>query len=158
MKFPVLNLGRSGDTAQTMNERFETDVLPFKPQFLIILGGTNSLRGGVSAEDVISDLNEIKNKCTANNIRPIFLTLPPINPNAIRRAFDEDTAENWREEFDKVNAWIKKQQYYIDIAPYLSDKNNELPTIYGIDGLHPDVEGKKLMAQIINRKWPRVTK
>nr|WP_255711076.1 GDSL-type esterase/lipase family protein [Pelosinus baikalensis] len=56
LDFPSVNLGKSGDTSQTMVERFEQDVLPFHPQYLIILAGTNSLRGGVTAENVIADL------------------------------------------------------------------------------------------------------
>lgn len=158
LSFPTVNLGKSGDTSESMVERFERDVLPFHPKFLIILGGTNSLRGGTPAAQVVKDLAAIRDKCLANDIRPIFLTLPPINPAAISRAFNEETVENWRDEFDLVNTFIRQQRYYIDLDPYFSDTNRELPDHYAIDGLHPDMDGKKLMAQIINANWSRVTR
>lgn len=158
LSFPVVNLGRSGDTSETMLERFERDVLPFKPRYLIIMGGTNSLRGGTPASSVISDLAALRNKCLANGIRPIFLTLPPINPTFIARAFQEATTPNWQVEFAAVNNFIRKQRYHIDLEPHFVDEEGLLPEHYAIDGLHLDIEGKKLMAQIINANWGRVTK
>lgn len=158
LHFSAVNLGKSGDTSETMVERFDNDVLPYHPKFLIILGGTNSLRGGTPASDVIKDLTAIREKCFINGIRPIFLTLPPINPVAIDKAFNEGTVPNWREQFDLVNNFIRQQRYYIDLDPFFCDANRELPDHYAIDGLHPDIEGKKLMAQIINANWTRVTR
>lgn len=156
--FTAVNLGKSGDTSETMVERFDNDVLPFHPRYLIILGGTNSLRGGTPATQVIKDLTSIRDKCILHGIRPIFLTLPPINPAAIDRAFNEGTVPNWREQFDLVNNFIRQQRYYIELDPYFCDANRELPDHYAIDGLHPDIEGKKLIAQIVNSNWWRVTR
>lgn len=158
LSFPVVNLGKSGDTSETMAERFDHDVLPYKPRFLLIMGGTNSLRGGTPAADVIHDLTVIRDKCLANGIRPIFMTLPPINPVAIDRVFQEETMPTWQEEFAAVNQFIRQQRYFIDLNPYFTNIDGELPDYYAIDGLHPDIEGKKLMAQIINAHWSRVTR
>lgn len=149
LPFPVKNLGRSGDTAGMLADRFDSDVLPFKPQYLFILGGSNSIRGGASAEDVIASLTAIKQKCEANGIVPIFLTLPPVNPDRIQRVFNQPTAENWQEELLKVNAFLKTQPYVIDIYPALADENGILPVKYAQDGLHPDISGKKIMARQI---------
>ena len=156
--FPTVNLGKSGDTAATMLARFEQDVLPYKPKYLIILGGTNSLRGGIPATQVISELAAIRDKCLLHGIRPIFLTLPPINPETIALIFQEETVPGWREEFDAVNSFIRQQQYCIDIEPYFTDSSRKLPGHLSIDGLHPDIDGKKLMAQIINAHWSRVVR
>ena len=158
LQFPVVNLGRSGDTAATMADRFEEDVLPVKPRFLLIFGGTNSLRGGTPAADVIRDLQEISARCIANGIRPIFLTLPPINPAAIERVFQEKTIPNWQEEFAAVNRFIKQQRYHIDVEPHFQTTNGILSDYYAVDGLHIDIEGKKLIAQVINANWGRVTR
>lgn len=149
LPFPVKNLGRSGDTAAMLAERFETDVLPFKPQNLFILGGTNSIRGGASAEEVIASLNEIKRKCQANGIVPIFMTLPPVNPERIQQVFNQPTAENWQEELAKVNDFLRTQRYVIDLYPALADDSGLLPVGYAQDGLHPDISGKKIMARSI---------
>jgi len=158
LSFPTLNLGKSGDTSETMLARFDQDVLPCHPKFLIIMGGSNSLRGGTSAAQVIGELTAMRDKCIANGIRPIFLTLPPINPISIHHAFDEDTIPDWQDSFSSVNSFIRKQPYFIDLEPYFMDENHELPLHYATDGLHLDIEGKKLMALIINANWARVTR
>ena len=155
LDFDTINLGESGDTSEMTKERFEKDVLPFHLKYLIIMTGSNSLRGWTSADDVISDLAAIKEKCLDHGIQPIFLTLPPINPANIKKAFDEPTAENWQERFQKVNAWIR-QQPHIDLAAKIPE-DRELPTALGIDGIHLNSTGKQLMAQAINEQWASVT-
>lgn len=147
LPFTVKNLGRSGDTAAALAERFEDDVLPFQPKYLLILGGSNSIRGGTSAEEVIASLNAIKLKCQVNGITPIFLTLPPVNPDRIQRVFNQPTAENWQDELAKVNDFIRTQKYVVDIYPVLADENGLLPVKYSQDGLHPDISGKRVMAR-----------
>lgn len=150
LPFPVKNLGKSGDTVEALVERFESDVLPFQPKYLIILGGSNSIRGGVPAEDVIASLETIREKCEANGIMPIFLTLPPMNPERIQRVFNQQTAENWQEELMKVNAFLKTQPNVIDIYASLADNKGLLPVTYAEDGLHPDISGKKVIARCVN--------
>ena len=47
LKFDSINLAQSGDTSGATLARFDDDVLPFHPHYLIIMTGTNSLRAGV---------------------------------------------------------------------------------------------------------------
>lgn len=150
LPFPVKNLGKSGDTIEMMVNRFDSDVLPFAPKYMFVLGGSNSIRGGVSGESVIASLQTIKDKCEANGITPIFLTLPPINPERIKRVFNEPTADNWRSEMEKVNNFIRNQPNAIETYALLANERGELPVEYGQDGLHPDISGKRIMAQSIN--------
>lgn len=157
LSFPTMNLGQSADTTENMLNRFDEDVLPFQPQYLLILGGTDSLRASVPADQVITELSAMRDKCLLHGIRPIFLTIPPINPEAIKHAFDQNTVPNWQEKFAAANAFIREQPYYIDIEPDFLDANHNLPLSYSVEGMHPNIAGKKLMAQIINANWARVT-
>ncbi|WP_462332248.1 SGNH/GDSL hydrolase family protein [Schwartzia sp. (in: firmicutes)] len=151
LDFPALNLGRSGDTAHATMLRFEDDVLPFHPKNLLILTGSNDLRSDLSAQSIIADLDIIRVKCEANGIRPIFLTLMPIHPMNIYTAFRTPSDPNWYAKMKKINEFIRKQEYHIDLEPYFYDKNHlQLETSLSIDGLHPDIRGKMLMAEIIN--------
>lgn len=150
LPYEVQNLGKSGDTAAMLEQRFDQDVLPFKPKYLLILGGSNSIRGGTSANSVIESLSAIKQKCLENNIRPIFLTLPPINPERILRVFNEETAANWQTELAKVNTFIKSQPDYVDIYPALVDDQGLLPVKYAQDGLHPDISAKKIIGRKVS--------
>jgi lysophospholipase L1-like esterase len=157
LDFPTVNLGKSGDTSQTMVERFERDVLPFRPQYLLILAGTNSLRGGIPAQSVIADLKELKTKCLANDIRPVFLTLPPINPDNIKKVFDEATAPDWQEQMRLVNDFIRTQEH-IDVAWDMEAPGGLLPTGLAVDGLHLDIPGKWKIAAAINANWARIAR
>ena len=156
LDFPVVNLSNSGDTSDTAVDRFDEDVLPFHPRYLIILEGSNSIRGGTSAESVISDLKAIKAKCEKNNIVPIFMTLPPINPASIEKVFNEPTADDWREEMDTVNQYIRTQTINIDLASRMNYPDGVLPARLALDGLHPDINIKKKMAAIINAELPKI--
>ena len=157
LEFPTINLGKSGDTSETMVERFDQDVLPFQPRFLIILAGTNSLRGGVPADNVIADLKVLKEKCLANDIRPVFLTIPPINPDNIQKVFKEPTTPNWQQQIRLVNEFIRTQ-VHIDIARDMEYTSGILPTELAVDGLHIDIEGKKRIASVVNINWARIAK
>ena len=148
LDFPVINLSHSGDTSSTMVERFDSDVLPFHPKYLLIMCGTNSLRAGVPAESVIADIQTIQQKCYDNNITPILLTLATINPHNIKKVFDEDTSDDWLENLNAVNRYIRTQPH-IDTAATLNSPGI-LPTHYAMDGLHGDIPAKKLYAKAIN--------
>ena len=152
LDFPAINIGRSGDTSTTSLERFDRDVLPIKPVNLIILTGSNSLRSpAISAETVIEDLEGIYLKCIQNDIRPILLTLPPVNPTNIMLAFHTPTDPNWYIKMQQINKYIKTKPYYIDLEPYFYDSSHTImdPSLAN-DGLHPDIVGKKIMAEVIN--------
>lgn len=151
LDFPAANLGRSGDTAVDSLLRFDDDVLPYHPRNLLILTGSNDLRADTSAESIIEALNGIGEKCRQNDIRPIFLTLMPIHPANITQAFQTETDENWPKKLQAINDFIRQQDHYIDLEPYFYDASGTLlnPDL-SIDGLHPDIRGKMLMAEIIN--------
>lgn len=154
LDFPSINLSQSGDTSEAMVMRFEKDVLPFSPDYLLIMGGTNSLRAGVPAADVISDLKEIQRKCREHGITPILMTLPPINPENIQKAFDEPTYEGWKASFDEVNAFIRGEVHIDTAAPF--EEMEELPTWLALDGIHGDWNMKRMMAEVINREFPKI--
>ena len=132
-------------------------MLPLHPVNLLILTGSNSLRAtGVTAQDIIDDLDELQKKCLSHNIRPILLTLLPLNPDRISLAFHSETDLSWRWKMTVVNTWIRSQEFYVDIEPYFYDEqkyilNPQLST----DGLHPDIDGKRMMAEIINEHRDR---
>ena len=157
LNFPTINLSESGDTIQMTVKRFNRDVLPFRPKYLLILTGTNSLRGGEDPQVVIEGLKEIQQRCRKHHIRPILLTLPDVNPDNIAHVFHEPTADDWTERFHEVNAYIRTQ-VHIDTASAFPRPDGVLPTPFAMDGLHPDVAGKKLMGAKVNSSWEEVKK
>lgn len=155
LDFPTINTAQSGDTSAMSDARFIKDVVPFHPQYVLILMGSNSLRAGVSADDVIQDLKNVKRKCLAHGIKPVFLTIPPINPANITAAFDQDTDGGWKEAIEEVNRYICSE-VHIDITEGMADSNGNLRAELAVDGLHQDPSGKQMMAQAINAAWPAI--
>lgn len=60
LDFPAVNMGRSGDTTEMMEDRFDRDVLPFHVKYLLIMGGINDLRMGADPQKVIGHLEAIR--------------------------------------------------------------------------------------------------
>ena len=160
LDFPAVNLAESGNLTRDMAKRFDADVLPFAPKYLLIMAGTNDIRSkSVPISETIKNLEIIRDKCLKNNIRPIFLTLPPINPTNIKKAFNEIACNDWKDKLNQCNKFIRSMPYYIDTAAYFAPicKKDILPTGYALDGLHPDANGKALIAKSVNENWLRVS-
>ena len=155
LDFPALNLSQSGDVSKDMLDRFEADVLPFHPRYLLIMGGTNDLRSeDFTVDAAVENMEAIKEKCHRCGIKPIFLTLPPVNPQNIARAFGEPTDPPWAEKFAAFNDYLRRQPH-IDVAATFAAyaDSGELPEWLALDGLHQDILGKQLIAARVNVQW-----
>ena len=153
LDFPAINMGKSGDTTEMMENRFESDVLPFKVKTLLIMGGINDLRMGADPEIVISHLKAICEKCRAHNIQPILLTIVPLNPDQILKYYGETTYENWRESVNRVNEFIRTEPHIDTAAPF--EAFDVMPAELALDGIHGDWNAKQMIAGEINREIGR---
>ncbi len=147
---PVKNIGRSGDTTEMMIERFDNDVLPFKPKFMLILGGINDIREGATAAEVIANLKILRDKCAANGIASAFATLTPMNEEIIRSRHVSLDGKNWKSERAKVNRWILENGG-VEISAGLANSAGELRAEFTPDGLHPNLRGKMLIGKAIEK-------
>lgn len=150
LDFPAVNMGRSGDTTEMMEDRFTRDVLPFHVKYLLIMGGINDLRMGADPQKVIGHLAVIQKKCTDHGITPILLTIVPINPENIQKYYGDVTYSGWKESVDIVNAYIRTQPH-IDTAAPFSDYE-VMPSELAMDGIHGDWNAKQMIAGEINRE------
>lgn len=146
---PVVNIGFSGNLTSDMLKRFDHDVLAFKPKLLVIMGGVNDIRTGIKADTVIANLTAIKEKCRKNSIIPVFLTVTSVNPPKMKSVAKLDISSGWQAEREKVNKWIKSQDYYVDVAEDMTDERGYLVDNLTTDGLHPDYEGKKHIGEAV---------
>jgi len=147
---PVKNLGHSGDTIAMLLERFDRDVLPFKPQILVVMGGVNDYRETTTTWSSVRHLTLIRDKCKKNNIVPVFVTAPPISASKIAlRGMQAVPYGDWRVRQHNINEWVKQQKYWLDICPALTDERGELKSVLTTDGLHPDNEAKAYIGENI---------
>ena len=149
---PVKNLGKSGDSTRDLLDRFDDDVLPFAPRYLVIMGGVNDFRVGVPADVSIRNLSLLAKKCLDHDIIPVFATATPIHPGLMAVSWDvEPVAANWRQAQEALNAWIMEQEYAVDVSSPLVDAEGNLRADLTTDGLHPDAEAKKIIGEAIGR-------
>ena len=148
---PIKNLGLSGNTTAAMLERFEDDVLPWKPRVLVIMGGVNDFRESTLGWSTVQNLAAIRDKCHTYGIIPVFLTATPINAHMMVHRIPGIVVPppDWQVHQQYVNEWVLSQPYSIDVSSALTDAEGNLRAEYTSDGLHPDYIGKKHIGELV---------
>jgi lysophospholipase L1-like esterase len=74
----MINKGINGDLTEGMLHRFQRDVIDFKPDYVIILGGTNDIGWGYSTQEIYNNLKTMYLKARENGVEPIGCTVPSV--------------------------------------------------------------------------------
>ena len=74
----IVNLGINGDTTRGMLGRFDRQVAPEEPGYVILLGGINDLFMGVPPESIMENLEGIYEKTLQIGATPIACTLTSV--------------------------------------------------------------------------------
>lgn len=152
-KESIKNLGRSGDTTDQLVERFESDVLPFSPKVLFIMGGVNDFRGRILGWHTVSNLKILLEKCKEYDITPVFITPTPVNVPMIKKTnYIEQPPVDWKNHYQYICNWIRNQENCIDLSLQFEDYDGYLRYNLTTDGLHPDIDGKKIIGEAVN-EW-----
>ena len=146
-----INRGISGQTSTEMLVRFRTDVINLKPKVVVILAGTNDIAGNTlfrGLEIVAGNISSMAELARQNNIKVILCSvLPAANfPWSLGKSPDI--------KIPLLNGLIKdyaqkKGFYYLDYYNLMNDGNNGLKKDYGNDGVHPNMNGYKLMQRMV---------
>lgn len=148
-----IDRGISGQTTSEMLVRFRPDVIDLKPKAVVILAGINDIaqnNGYISLEHTFGNIVSMAELAKANRIKVILCSVMP--------AFDIP----WRNGMpaaDKVirlNKMIKdyadaNKIPYVDYHSAMKDERNGLPTKYSKDGIHPTLEGYKVMEELVQK-------
>ena len=149
--------GISGQTTPQMLVRFRHDVVNIGAETVVILAGTNDIAGntGYSSLDMIMD--NIKSMCDiarSNNIKIVLCSVLP----AYRYSWNKEVKPNRL--IPELNFLIKKYATeqgieYVDFFSPMVDmtpgNENGLPERLSKDGVHPNMEGYKIMEELILR-------
>ena len=137
--------------------RFRQDVVNIGAETVVILAGTNDIAGntGYSSLDMIMD--NIKSMCDiarSNNIKIVLCSVLP----AYRYSWNKEVKPNRL--IPELNFLIKKYATeqgieYVDFFSPMVDmtpgNENGLPERLSKDGVHPNMEGYKIMEELILR-------
>jgi lysophospholipase L1-like esterase len=136
-----INKGVESQNAEEIAARFQTDVVDLKPDFVVILAGTNDVRSESDlalAHDSVAAMVEM---ARANGIRPVVCTIPPVlahlsSTQAYNLLLTSDPA----------------LQVTCDYYRALTDTNGTpIEGALNDDGVHPSILGYVRMAAEINR-------
>jgi lysophospholipase L1-like esterase len=138
----VLNRGVNGERSDEILARFERDVLPELPNYVVILAGVNDVYQGVPIEPITENLIAMYEKATAAKIRAIAATILPYNTAS---PLESNAISN-------LNGWIAKATnrlgiLFCDTNRSVRDPRNPDRLLGSPDGLHPDVSGYRKMGE-----------
>jgi len=144
----VLNRGVNGDLTSGMLERFTSDVVDEKPDYAIILGGTNDIGWGLDLTMVLRNLTSIYDAALENKISPVACSVPSI------LGFDELIPPRLGLN-EKIRAEAEKRNIrFVDLFKATADpRNNRLSEEYSADGLHLNPKGYRKTAEYIFDRW-----
>lgn len=150
---PYVNRGISGQTTPQMLLRFRQDVVDLKPAVVVILAGINDIAENTGPstlkmiEDNLSTMCEI---AKANKIKVVLSSVLPANIFPWRRTI------NPSEKVVALNHWIKEyatqnNYVYLDYYTAMVDKEMGLKKELTYDGVHPNLEGYKIMEPMVEK-------
>lgn len=154
LKIEVKNRGICGDTTSGMLSRFGWEVVEEKPEYVLIMGGSNDLASQLPDAVTYSNLATMVYQAYHYRIHPIVGVPIPIIPSMMGQDFNiaGDLGEI-NKRIVLLRNWIvyfghKQQTEIIDFFDEFYDPVNKKgkENLY-IDGIHPTIEGNKLMAQ-----------
>lgn len=147
-----INRGIGGQTTPQMLLRFRQDVINLKPKTVVILAGINDIAGNTgpsSLEMIVNNIISMAELAKANNIRVILCSVLPANNfywNPGTKPAEKVIALN-----QMIQSYAKANTIpFVDYHTPMKDAENGLKKEYGPDGVHPNLEGYKMMASILN--------
>lgn len=146
-----INRGISGQTTPQMLVRFRQDVINLQPTAVVILAGINDIAGntGPSTLEMIADnIFSMAELARSHNIEVILCSVLP--------AFDFP----WRPDMEPANKVIalnkglkayaeKHGHIYLDYFSAMVDEQNGLRSELTYDGVHPNLDGYRLMEPLV---------
>lgn len=163
---PYVNRGISGQTTPQMLVRMYPDVIDLKPAAMVVLAGINDVSqntGPATAEMVEQNIMAMTELAQHHHIKVILCSVLPVSDYAYLKAPGGRGGRVMRMKVTdthppgdilKLNAWMKDyasrvEAIYADYFNALVDEQGRLKENCSGDGIHPNAEGYKIMAPIV---------
>lgn len=157
---PYFDRGISGQTTPQMLLRFYEDVLALKPDVLVLKAGINDIAqnsGPYNQQQTLNNIKAIAQLARFNKIKVILCSVLPANEFRWRPGL---------EPADKVIALNKAirefagqdDYYYLDLYTAVVDDKKGMKAAYADDGVHPTVEGYKVLEPLVEAAIANVRK
>lgn len=147
----VVNQGINGERSDEIAARFDEDVIAKKPAIVVVIAGVNDIYQGRPAPHVKDQLAAMYARARVTGIAVVAGTIIPYN----RATADQNACMH------EVNAWIRAQAdtglvTFADTRAAVAAPGNPDLLVSSPDGLHPDADGYRRMADAIAPAIERV--
>ena len=150
---PYVNRGISGQTTPQMLIRFRADVIDLQPKAVVILAGTNDIAGntGPATIKMIADnIISMAELAQANNILVIISSVLPVYDYPWKPGLEP--VPKIRKLNDIIKNYANKHEHtYLNYYAAMVDEQKGLKEEYTYDGVHPNKEGYRVMADLANQ-------
>ncbi len=148
---PFIDRGISGQTTPQMLLRFRQDVTNLKPETVVILAGINDIAentGPITIDQIMENIISMVELAKANKIQVILCSVLPANN------FYWNPKLKPAEKVIELNFLLKNfadtsKIPYVDYYNAMVDNEKGLQKKYGEDGVHPNLEGYKVMEALL---------
>jgi acyl-CoA thioesterase-1 len=152
---PYINRGIGGQTTPQMLVRFRQDVIDLQPKVVVILAGTNDIAGNTGPmrlEDIEANYASLAELAGVNGIKVVFSSVLPVHNYTPQS--QELFAGRPTEKILALNRWLSAycpahRCIYLDYFTSMVDAHGLLRKELAEDGLHPNKDGYKIMAPLV---------
>ena len=144
-EWDVINQGINGERSDQIRARLDADVLSLRPSAVIVIAGVNDVYQGLGAERVEGQLEAMYSRAADDGLALVAGTIVPFNTATA------DQNARMRE----INGWIQAQArrdrriVFVDTRAAVAAADEPDRLAASPDGLHPDVDGYRRMADAI---------
>jgi len=157
---PFIVRGISGQTTPQMLVRFRQDVLDLKPELVVILAGTNDIAGNtgpMTLEQILGNMISMCELARANGIKVIISSVLP----AYQYPWKPELAP--ATDIQYLNKMLKRYAdreglIYLDYHRAMVNKKRGLSSDLSYDGVHPNLEGYRVMEKMLVKAVDRALK
>jgi lysophospholipase L1-like esterase len=140
--------------------RFQEDVANLKPDVLVLKAGINDIAENAGAYDQQKTLNNIKSivqLAKENKIKVVLCSVLPANRFVWRPALTP--ADKVIDLNTALQAFAKQENVlYLDLYAAVVDDKKGMKAAYANDGVHPTVEGYKVLEPLVEQAISKVKK
>jgi len=148
------NYGLNGDTTTGMLERLQTEVLPSRPDVVLLMGGANDIAYDGSAAPARANIPTMARRVAEQSIMPLIgIPLPYIlSPREEWGSFGDllKSAAEYDEYVDWLRDFCASSNYWtVDFRACFEKRvkqDNATPDSYFFDGLHFNAKGHQVLA------------
>jgi lysophospholipase L1-like esterase len=143
-----INRGVSGQTTSQILLRERSDVLALHPHAVVLEGGSNDMRLGFTPEAIRDNFATMGDLAEAHHIRVFITTMTPVC-DCVQPLTGLRTVNRIKQLNGLLKSLSREHHWtLIDINPSLADVDGLMRADFTSDGVHPNDEGYKPLAEI----------